>query len=662
MKTESGLLTLRLRALSCLGLAGAAMSALLLACTADKLTAPLAPLKPSLMIFSGKPCGSLGNGAAGGQNQSGQVGRALPAQLIVLVNDVAGGTKNSQNGQILNFVVTSGGGSVFANVVLTANPTSGLAAGCNGIGVNTWTLGPTAGLQSVEARLIDPPHGFTLTEATFHATATIGAAASLKVSAGDKQSAVSGTAVSIAPAVLVTDQGGNPIPNVTITFAVASGAGSITGATQIASGANGIAAVGAWTLGATAGPNTLTATSAGLVGSPLTFTGTGLVGAATQLVAVAGDGQRAELGSTLPIAPAIQVRDANGNGVAGVAVTFSVTGGGGTMAGITSVTTLTNQSGGASVGWTLGQTAGSNALRATALGLDGSPLTFGATGFPVVYAANQDANSITVYDAGSTGNAAPVRTIIGPSTGLRTPANIVRDALGLLYVTNYTGQSITVYAPLAAGDAAPVRIITGLNRPYALARDASGQIYVFEFGTGSILVLSADAIGNATPLRMIGGDNTGLLGAVGLKVSGIGEIYVADQDAGNVKVFAANAVGDVAPVRTIAGPNSSPNTPTGLELDATGQLYASQFSGQSILVYAPGARDDATPVRTITGPNTNLSFPIGLVLDSSGHLYVANYIGQSITVYGTDAAGNATPLRTITGPNTGLNRPGWLSF
>jgi 6-phosphogluconolactonase (cycloisomerase 2 family) len=644
--------------------AAAVVSALLLACTADRLTAPLVPPKPSLIIFGGKPCGSGANPALGGENQTGQVGRPLTKPLIVQVNDVAAGTKN---GQVLNFVVTSGGGNVFANVVQSANPTSGPAAGCNGIGVDTWTLGPTAGSQTVEARLVDPTSGATLTEATFHATATVGPAASVKISAGDKQSVVAGTAVGLPPAVLVTDQTGNPIPNVSITFAVASGAGTIAGASQIATSANGIAAVGGWTLGVTAGPNTLTASSTGLVGSPLTFTATGIVGEATQLVAVAGDGQRAEPGTTLPIAPAIQARDVNGNGVAGVAVTFSVTAGGGTMSGISSVTTLTNQSGSATVGWTIGTAAGPNTLRATALGLKGSPVIFNATGYTALYVANQGGNSITVYDADVGGNVAPVRTITGPNTGLNTPANIVRDAMGRLYVTNYTGQSLTIYAAGTAGDAAPVRTIsganTGLNKPYGLARDVAGQIYVFDYASASILVFDSSARGNATPLRIISGGNTGLHGAPGLKVDPSGLLYVADQDAGNIKVFAAGAFGDVAPVRTIAGPSTGLTDPAGLELDATGQLYVTNFRGQNVSVYASGAHDDATPVRSISGANTNLSFPVGLALDITGQLlYVANNIGQSITVYLAGASGNATPRRTISGPNTGLNGPGWLAF
>ena len=56
---------------------------------------------------------------------------------------------------------------------------------------------------------------------------------------------------------------------------MASGGGSATGTATTTSGA-GIATVGSWTLGASPGLNTLTATSAGLTGSPVTFTATAL--------------------------------------------------------------------------------------------------------------------------------------------------------------------------------------------------------------------------------------------------------------------------------------------------------------------------------------------------------------------------------------------------
>ena len=93
--------------------------------------------------------------------------------------------------------------------------------------------------------------------------------------AGDGQSAAVSTAVAIAPAVKVVDGSGSPVAGVGVTFAVASGGGSLTGASTTTN-ASGIATVGSWTLGATAGANTLTATAtgSGITGNPATFTAT----------------------------------------------------------------------------------------------------------------------------------------------------------------------------------------------------------------------------------------------------------------------------------------------------------------------------------------------------------------------------------------------------
>ena len=102
-------------------------------------------------------------------------------------------------------------------------------------------------------------------------------ATTIALKAGDAQSASAGTAVSTAPSVIVTDAGGMPVPGVSVTFAVASGSGSATGASP-KTDASGVATVGSWKLGAVAGVNTLTATSAMLAGSPVTFTATGTAG------------------------------------------------------------------------------------------------------------------------------------------------------------------------------------------------------------------------------------------------------------------------------------------------------------------------------------------------------------------------------------------------
>src|SRR5439155_379693 len=138
---------------------------------------------------------------------------------------------------------------------------------------------------------------------TFTATGTAGSAGSIAASAGDRQTATVNTAVT-PPAVIVKDQFGNPVAGAAVTFAIASGQGSITGAAQTTN-ASGIATVGSWTLGKPAGVNTLTATSTGLNGSPVTFTATGTAGAPTSIAVSAGNNQSAAVGTAVTTPPAL---------------------------------------------------------------------------------------------------------------------------------------------------------------------------------------------------------------------------------------------------------------------------------------------------------------------------------------------------------------------
>src|SRR5207249_3252735 len=275
---------------------------------------------------------------------------------------------NPVGGVSVTFAVASGGGTVSPTTPVTTNA-NGTAA------VTSWTLGPTAGPNSLTATA----SGLAGSPVTFTATGTTGAASSIALNGGNNQSATAGTAVAIEPSVIVRDANGNPVGGVSVTFAVASGGGTVTPTTSVTTGANGIAAVTSWILGPTAGPNSLTATASGLTGSPVTFTATGTTGAASSITLNAGNNQSATAGTTVATPASVIVRDANGNPVAGVSVTFAVASGGGTVSPTAPVTT--NASGIAAVtSWTLGPTAGPNSLTATATGLAGSPVTFTATG------------------------------------------------------------------------------------------------------------------------------------------------------------------------------------------------------------------------------------------------------------------------------------------
>src|SRR4030095_7634396 len=79
-----------------------------------------------------------------------------------------------------------------------------------------------------------------------------------------------GGSASPLPSVRVVDKNGNALAGTAVTFAISSGSGSLTGASQTTD-ASGIATVGNWTLGA--GPSAVTATAAGsFAGNPVTFT------------------------------------------------------------------------------------------------------------------------------------------------------------------------------------------------------------------------------------------------------------------------------------------------------------------------------------------------------------------------------------------------------
>jgi adhesin/invasin len=159
----------------------------------------------------------------------------------------------------------------------------------------------------------------------------VGAPALVAAAAGDGQSATVGTAVSTPPAVVVRDAGGTPVAGVPVTFAVASGGGSVNDAVAT-TGADGVATVGRWTLGDAAGANSLTATvgAEGVSGNPVTFTAIGTPGsasAAKSTIGVSPGTIPASSGTSISVVTVV-VRDAGGNPIAGQNVSLNATGAG----------------------------------------------------------------------------------------------------------------------------------------------------------------------------------------------------------------------------------------------------------------------------------------------------------------------------------------------
>ncbi|HWK89998.1 MAG TPA: Ig-like domain-containing protein, partial [Longimicrobium sp.] len=281
-----------------------------------------------------------------GNAQTGAAGTELPDPLVVKVTDERG---HAVKGQLVNFRVTAGGGTVFASASITNN---------DGIAQERWTLGTAAGsTQTVEARAIDNDTGAPLVFATFTATVTASAPTQVRAApaAGDTlRAGVAGSQANDSLRVLVRDQYGNPVPGASVQWTAATGGGAITPA-GTTTGPDGIARAG-WTLGNTTG---VTQNAEAFVAGAGTVRFVARV--ATTMTRFAGDGQTAAVGS--PITVSVRLTDSAGQGVGGIPVTWQVMSGGGSVA-------ATSASGGldgvASVQWTLGMTPGVQVLNATA--------------------------------------------------------------------------------------------------------------------------------------------------------------------------------------------------------------------------------------------------------------------------------------------------------
>jgi plastocyanin len=188
---------------------------------------------------------------------------------------------------------------------------------------------------------------------------------------GDAQTGVVGAPLAEQLRLMIT-RGGEPEAGVQVTW-TSSGTGSVAGGT---SNDDGIAAA-VWTLPEQAGNATATAAVTGATGSPVMFSAMAIAGAAASLELAAGNNQTGDVDAALPVALEVRAEDQFGNPVAGVSVDWAVTGGGGSVAPLTSTTAAT---GIASTTFTLGPDEGANTATATSAGLTGSPVGFTATG------------------------------------------------------------------------------------------------------------------------------------------------------------------------------------------------------------------------------------------------------------------------------------------
>jgi uncharacterized protein YjiK len=208
--------------------------------------------------------------------------------------------------------------------------------------------------------------------------------------------------------------------------------------------------------------------------------------------------------------------------------------------------------------------------------------------------------SITIYPTSSKGNAAPSLTISGDKTGLSSPSGIALDSSGRLYVANVTGGpdgngSITVYRAGSRGNASPIASIsdnpncapcdkTGLSSPQGVALDSSGNIYVANVNGGaashgSVTIYpplgSSRGILNQPPSATITESRADLAGGITLDPSA--NIYVTNNtyipltggtngSVGSITIYSPMRSGKVTRIATIDGDRVGLADPRGIAI------------------------------------------------------------------------------------------------
>jgi hypothetical protein len=251
---------------------------------------------------------------SGGSGQSVPINTAFANPLVATVTDAAG---NPVSGLIVTFAAPaqSGPSVTFAGDVNTAITSASGIATSPAITANSHAGGPYNIVAS----------SGTAATGSFALTNAVGGAANIVASAGSGQSAVVNTAFANPLTATITDVGGNPVPNVTVTF-IAPGqtAASVTfaaGRNSATTNAQGMATSPVITANGHLGGPYNVAASAGIFTTNFTLTNTS--GPPATIVATSGSGQNARTNTAFTNSLVVTVTDAAGNPAANATVTFT---------------------------------------------------------------------------------------------------------------------------------------------------------------------------------------------------------------------------------------------------------------------------------------------------------------------------------------------------
>ena len=361
--------------------------------------------------------------------------------------------------------------------------------------------------------------------------------------------------------------------------------------------------------------------------------------AAPTIAKVSGDNQTGVAGSVLASALVVQVRNGSNVPVSGAAVSFAVTGGGGSVSATTAITDI---NGNASTVLTLGSAAGTNTVSASATGT--GSVTFTATGtggvvsgqqvFSTQVPANLDATDNVSYELGMkfrSARSGKITAIRHWKAASETGTHVGRiwDSSGVLLASvPFTGESAsgwqqqTLVTPL----------VIAANTTYVVSANVASH---FAF-TGSGLAAS---ITNGDLSTVADGAN-GVFGNTGVFPTSSFQngnyfrdvVFVADAAPTIAKVSGDNQTG--LPGSTLGSPlvvqvNDANNNPK---------------SGVTVNFAATAGGGSVSPVSVVTGANGRASTSMILGPSGGANTATATAVGVSSVSFSAIAGPNAVFL------------------
>lgn len=434
----------------------------------------------------------------------------------------------------------------------------------------------------------------------------------LAVVSGAGQSGAAGAALPQPLTARVTAVDGLGVKGVVVRFS-ALAAGAAVADSAVVTDTGGYARTVA-TLGPTAGGQSFQGAAPGL--TAVSFAESATPAPPAQLVVSAGDGQSAVVASALPVRPAVLVKDRFNNVVPGVAVTWTVSGGGGSVTGAADTT---NGLGIATLGgWTLGTAAGPNTVRAA---VDSLTLTFSATGNPGPVSAS-----------GST-VAVPLDTLT--SGTVTTVTLTARDQYG-----NAIGRG---------GDTVTFAVSGGTSTgTFSAVTDHGNGTYTATFqgsvaGTPDTVHATLDRVAVTSPLPLI----RVLPGAASLAQSVVtaDSATIASARATIVRLTAKDAAGNAIPTGGLGVAFSATGPGTGTLSTTTDQgngTYTAAFTGvlagaDTIHATIGGQPVTSTPPVVLVVPGAESPARSTVALQSAA---VASGVADTVTLTARDSAGN----------------------